>query len=169
MVNTAYISVFAALAGSALGGLTSLVASWLTQRDSFNAQERASQKSRREELYKSFIEEASRWYADAYEHDAAKVSNLVGLYAMVSRMRVLSSPAVVENADKVVRVIIETYRAPNKTFNDVTELLDDHTINPLRDFSIACRKELGGQIKGEYSSAPRNTLSWPYRRLDQPH
>ena len=86
MVNTAYISVIAALAGSTIGGLTSLMASWLTQRVQFSAQERTSQMSRREELYKGFIEEASRWYADAYEHDAAKVSNLVGLYAMVSRM-----------------------------------------------------------------------------------
>lgn len=144
-MNTAYISAFAALSGSAIGGLTSLMASWLTQRVQFSAQERASQKSKREDLYKSFIEEASRWYVDAYEHDTPKVSNLVGLYAMVSRMRILSSPAIVENADQVVRAIIETYHSPNKTFNDVAELLDDHTINPLRSFSTACREELGGQ------------------------
>jgi hypothetical protein len=144
-VNTAYISVIAALAGSTIGGLTSFMASWLTQRVQFSAQERASRMSRREELYKAFIEEASRWYADAYEHDAPKVANLVGLYAMVSRMRVLSSPMVVENADTVVRIIIETYLSPNKTFSDVTEILDDKAINPLRTFSMACREELWGQ------------------------
>jgi len=141
-MDTAYISAIAALSGSAIGGLTSLMASWLSQHVQFSAQETARQKGMREDLYKSFIEEASRWYADAYEHDTAKVSNLVGLYAMVSRMRVLSSPPVVETADDVVRVIIETYRAPNKTFSDVTELLDDETINPLRSFSMACREEL---------------------------
>lgn len=144
-MNTAYISVIAALAGSTIGGLTSFMASWLTQRVQFSAQERASRMSRREELYKAFIEEASRWYADAYEHDAPKVANLVGLYAMVSRMRVLSSPMVVENADTVVRIIIETYLSPNKTFSDVTEILDDKAINPLRTFSMACREELWGQ------------------------
>jgi hypothetical protein len=148
-MDNAYISVIAALAGSTIGGLTSLTASWLTQRVQFNAQERASQFSRREELYKGFIEEASRWYADAYENDAPKVSNLVGLYAMVSRMRVLSSPTIVENADKVVRIIIDTYLAPNKTFKDVTQILDDKAINPLRDFSIACREELWGQSSPE--------------------
>jgi hypothetical protein len=118
------------------------MASWLTQRVQFSAQELSRQKSLREELYKSFIDEASRWYADAYEHDTAQISNLVGLYASASKMRVLSSPAVVENADKVVRVIIETYRSPNKTFSDVTELLDDQAIDPLRSFSMACREEL---------------------------
>jgi hypothetical protein len=121
----------------------------LSQRVQFNAQERASQMSRREELYKGFIEEASRWYADAYEHDAPKVANLVGLYAMVSRMRVLSSPTVVENADMVVRIIVETYLSP-KTFNDVTEILDDKAINPLRTFSIAYREELWGQNAAKF-------------------
>ena len=119
-MDPAYLSAFAALAGSTIGGLTSLTASWLTQHVQFSAQQRASDLSRREELYKNFIEEASRWYADAFEHDKAEVANLVNLYALVSRMRVLSSPRIVENADRVVRVIIETYLAPNKTFRDVT-------------------------------------------------
>jgi hypothetical protein len=57
---------------------------------------------------------------------------------MVSRMRVLSSPTVVENAGM------------NKTFNDVTEILDDKAINPLRTFSIACREELWGQNAAEF-------------------
>jgi hypothetical protein len=141
-MDAVYVSAFAALAGSAIGGLTSLAASWLTQHVQFSAQERAGNRSRREDLYKNFIEEASRWYADAFAHDKAEVSNLVNLYALVSRMRILSSPEVVENADKVVRVIIETYLAPNRTFRDVREVLDNEAMNPLRDFSNACREEL---------------------------
>lgn len=144
-MDTAYVSAFAALAGSAIGGLTSLLASWLTQHVQFNAQQQATQFGRREELYRNFIEEASKWYADAYVHDTPKVSNLVDLYAMVSRMRVLSAPGVVESADKVVRAIINTYLSPNKTFQDVTEVLDDKAMNPLRDFSNACREELWGR------------------------
>ena len=144
-MDTAYLSAFAALAGSAIGGLTSLAASWLTQHVQFSAQQRAGNLNKREELYKDFIDEASKWYADAYEHDRAEVSNLVNLYALVSRMHVLSSPRVVETADRVVRVIIETYLAPNKTFRDVMELLDNDAMNPLRDFSNACREELWGR------------------------
>jgi hypothetical protein len=144
-VDPAYFSVFAALAGSTIGGLTSLTASWLSQHVQFRAQRRASDLSKREELYKNFIEEASRWFADAFEHDKAEVANLVNLYAFVSRMRVLSSPAIVENADRVVRVIIETYGAPNKTFREVKEILDQDSMNPLREFSNACREELRGR------------------------
>jgi hypothetical protein len=144
-MDPAYFSAFAALAGSTIGGLTSLTASWLTQHVQFRAQQRASNLSRREELYKNFIEEASRWYADAFTHDTAEVANLVNLYALVSRMRILSSPRIVENADRVVRVIIETYLAPNKTFRDVKEILDNDAMNPLREFSNACREELRGR------------------------
>ena len=143
-MDPAYFSTFAALAGSTIGGLTSLTASWLNQHVQFRAQQRASDLSKREELYKDFIQEASRWFADAFVHDKAEVSNLVNLYALVSRMRVLSSPGIVENADRVVRVIIETYLAPNKTFNDVREILDHDGMDPLREFSNACREELRG-------------------------
>jgi hypothetical protein len=96
----------------------------------------------RQELYKAFIEEASRWYADAFAHDTADVANLVNLYALASRMRVLSSPRIVESVDRVIRVIIETYLAPNKAFHDVRDILDNEAMNPLRDFSNACREEL---------------------------
>jgi hypothetical protein len=121
-----------------------LTASWLTQHVQFRAQQRASDLSRREELYKDFIEEASRLYADAFAHDEAEVANLVNLYALVSRMRVRSSPRIVETADRVVRVIIETYLAPNKTFRDVKEILDNDAMDPLGEFSHACREELRG-------------------------
>ena len=143
-MDPAYVSAVAALAGSAIGGLTSLMASWLTNHAQFGAQQRAANRKRRVDLYKSFIEEASKWYADAYEHDQPRVSNLVNLYALVSEMRVLSSSGVVESADRVVRAIIETYLAPNKTFRQVTEVLDNHARNPLRDFGNACREELRG-------------------------
>jgi len=143
-MDAAYLSAFAALAGSAIGGFTSLAASWLSQHVQFTSQQRAVNRSRREELYKNFIEEASRLYADAFAHDKAEVSNLVNLYALVSRMRVQSSPMVVENADKVVRAIIETYLAPNRTFRDVMIVLDNRAMDPLRDFSNAVRDELRG-------------------------
>jgi len=145
MMDPAYLSAFAALAGSTIGGLTSLTASWLTHYVQFRAQQRAHDVSRREQLYATFIDEASRLYTEAYEHDEAEAAKLVTLYALVSKMRILSSPRIVESADMVVRVIIETYLAPNKTLRDVVELLDNEAMNPLRTFSNACREELRGR------------------------
>src|SRR5262245_29880298 len=141
-MDPAFFSAFAALAGSAIGGVTSLGASWLSQRIHFQAEEYSRDVTRRGDLYKSFIEEASRLYADAYERQASRISTLVGLYAMVSRMRILSSSTVVEKADQVVLKIIETYRSPNKTLGEVVQILDGDTLNPLQEFSNACREEL---------------------------
>jgi hypothetical protein len=127
-----------------IGGLTSLAASWLTQREQFSAQRFAHDIDRREDLYNDFIEEASRSYANAFEHDIAEadVSKLVRLYALVSRMRVLSSQGVVEQADRVMGDIIETYLAPNKTIREVVaDRLKTDRLEPLRDFSNACREE----------------------------
>ena len=146
-MDPVYFSAFAALAGSAIGGLTSLAASWLAQRVQFRAQRLAHDIERREDLYKDFIEEASKSYTDASEHDLTDVSKLVRLYALVARMRVLSSREVIEQADKVMRGIVETYLAPNKTIRDVVAdgLKDnrglDEELDPLRDFSNACRDE----------------------------
>jgi hypothetical protein len=53
--------------------------------------ELASFKNRRQILYRDFIEEASKCYIDALQHDEADIPGLVGLYAKLSRMRVLSS------------------------------------------------------------------------------
>jgi hypothetical protein len=141
-MDPAYLSAIAALAGSTIGGFTSLAASWLSQRVQVSAQYRATDRNHREELYKSFVEEASRLYADAFEHDNPEVSNLVNLYALVSHMPVLSSGEVVAAADQVVGTIVETYLEPNRSFRDVKELMKDESMNFLRDFSIACRSDL---------------------------
>jgi hypothetical protein len=141
-MDNAYVSALAALAGSVIGGLTSLTTTWLSQRTQLTAQRHEHDLDRREQLYKDFIEEASRLYADAYEHDRADVANLVKLYALVSRMRVRSSKGVIESADKVVRLIIETFLGPNRTLRDIEEMLVHEEMDPLRQFSNACRDEL---------------------------
>ena len=47
---------------------------------------------------------------------------------------------ILEAAEKAGRLILETYLSPNKTFFDLPELLNG--MDPLRDFSEACRREL---------------------------
>jgi hypothetical protein len=38
-------------------------------------------------------------------------------------------------------MIVNTYLAPNKTFPELRDMVNNGTINPLRDFSEACREE----------------------------
>jgi hypothetical protein len=141
-MDNAYISAVAALAGSMIGGLTSLTASWLSQHAQSRAQRHADDLHRRQDLYKDFIEEASKLYADAWQNDQPQVSDLVHLYALISQMRVLSSSQVVHSADEIGRKVIEQYRASNRSLLEIDEVVDDASLNPLRDFSNACREEL---------------------------
>src|SRR5215470_5354129 len=100
-MNTAYLPAFAALAGSAIGGLTSFASAWLTQHHQDRAKRLSGEKTRRQKLYKQFIDEASKLYGDALVHDQAEVSALVSVYALVSRMRVVSSSAVIGSSTRI--------------------------------------------------------------------
>ncbi|MGO9132721.1 MAG: hypothetical protein ACLP8A_01560 [Methylovirgula sp.] len=135
-----YIPAIASFSGSASGTLASVLTGWITQRRRDRIQHTLRAASQREELYRSFIEEASRLYADALVNDTSEISKLVGLYALIAQMKILSSDAVVEAAENTGRLILETYLSPNKTFFDLPELLNG--MDPLRDFSEACRREL---------------------------
>ena len=142
MMDPAYVSAFAALAGALIGGLTSFATSWLTQQTQAKAQQITHKLTRQEDLYKEFIEEASRLYADSLIHDTPDVSQLIRLYVLISRMRVLASPTIVEKADKVARMIVNNYLAPNKTFPELRDMVNSGALDPLRDFSEASREEL---------------------------
>ena len=141
-MNASYLPALAALAGSTIGGLTSFASAWLTLHHQDRANRVSGEKTRRQKLYKQFIDEASRLYADALVHDQAEVSALVGVYALISRMRVTSSSAVIVSAEAVIRMILDTYFAPNKTFPQLRELVDHHSVDPLSAFAQECRAEL---------------------------
>jgi hypothetical protein len=141
-MNASIISALAALAGATIGGLTSFLTSWLTQRTQARAQWLAQDKQRRQELYKEFIEEASRCYIDAIQHDNADMAALVGLYAKIARMRALSSSSIVECAEQIGRKILDTYLEPDRSFVELREMVRAGSFDLLRDFSEACRSEL---------------------------
>src|SRR5438552_12473971 len=127
MMDPAYVSAFAALAGAGIGGATSWMTNWAQTR----TQRLVHKIERLEDLYKNFLEEASRFYADSLVHETTDVSQLIRLYAMISRMRVLSSPKTVENAERVARMIVDTYLAPNKTFPELRDMVNRGALDPL--------------------------------------
>ncbi len=137
MMDPAYVSAFAALAGAGIGGATSWMTNWAQTR----TQRLVHKIEGVEDLYKNFLEEASRFYADSLVHETTDVSQLIRLYVMISRMRILSAPPTLQNADKVARMIVNNYLAPNKSFPELRDMVNSGAMDPLRDFSEACREE----------------------------
>jgi hypothetical protein len=140
--SAAYMSAFAALVGTFVGGITSIATSWLGQQRQTKEQRRARQKLELQALYRQFIQDASKLYVDALEHTSTEISKFVDIYTTINRMRVLSSPKVVEEADKALRTIVDTYGRQNTTFSGITHLIRDGFSDPLRAFSEACHEEL---------------------------
>ena len=140
-MDPSYVPALAALGGAALGGFTSFATSWTTLRVQMKADGAASSKARRQKLYKEFISEASRIYGDALIHNELQLAALINLYSLISRMRILSSVKVIENAVSVARTIGEVYQQPNKTTEELEEMIHNDHVDLLFRFSEACREE----------------------------
>jgi hypothetical protein len=142
-MDAAYLSALSALAGSVVGGLMSGVGGWLNQRTQARAGQRAHDILRRQDLYKDFIVAASNAYGNAIVSNEPQIEDLIALYAMTSRMRVISSILTVECADKIMRKIIATYVEPSKTVRELNDLiLSGAGIDLLKEFGEVARKEL---------------------------
>ncbi|MFK4534474.1 hypothetical protein ABIA00_002657 [Bradyrhizobium ottawaense] len=99
-MNTIYFPAFAAFGGSAFGAISTIVTGWVTRRRRVRERHHAHAVSKREKLYRCFIEEASRLYADALTSDKSEIPALVNLYALIGRMRILSNDEVVNAAER---------------------------------------------------------------------
>jgi hypothetical protein len=141
-MNAAVFSVAGVQAGSAVGGVTSMLSTLFAQRAQMRAQRIAEQKSKLENLYGDFIEEASQLYTDALIHENPQLADFVGIYAKISKMRFMSSPKVIASAEGIIRAIVETYTGPNRDITQFRVATNQDTLDPLRSFSNVCRAEL---------------------------
>jgi hypothetical protein len=141
-MNIAYISALPALAGSAIGGLTTGITTWLNQRSMAIAGQLAHELSRRQVLYKDFIVAASKAYAEALVVSEPKIEELIALYAMISGMRVMSSTNIIACAERVLLETTAAYFEPNRTAPELRDLIkSEKGVDPLKDFAEAVREE----------------------------
>jgi hypothetical protein len=140
-MDTSVVTALVGLTGAAIGGLTSVLSSWLTQRTQARAQWLAHDIVRRQGLYKEFIEVAAKCYVHALQHGEADIPALINLYAKLGRMRILSSPKVLECAGQIERKIVDAYLMPDKSFLDLREMINSRSVDLLGGFSAACRAE----------------------------
>lgn len=143
MLDSAHFTGLAVFAGSVMGALISFISSWFTKGREHRAGRITANIAGRQKLYADFIDEASKLYVDALVRDQAEASAAVSVYALISKMRMTSSAAVVEAAEAVIRTILTTYSRPNKTFPELHNLiLNRGFVDPLLAFSQVCGEEL---------------------------
>ena len=141
-MNEALVPTIAALMGAIIGGLLSVLASWLAQRVQARAQWMSQEILRRQQLYSEFIEASARCYADALQRNEPNAAALARLYGEIGRMRLHSSTAVITEAYRVAHKILDAYASTNRTTVEVRDLLAQDTIDLFTAFGEACRMEL---------------------------
>jgi hypothetical protein len=143
-MEPAILSATSALLGSLIGGVSTFAASWFTHRGQLRTQAIAQQAIKLESLYAEFIIEATKRIADAWSHHAETPEVVAGLYSAVERMRLVSSDEVIDAAEQVVNYTLGVYTGPDRTFDELQrQIRSDEFRDPLRNFSDACRRELG--------------------------
>jgi hypothetical protein len=150
-MDGAFLSAVSALGGSVVGGLISGVATWASQRTQMRTNQLAHEISLREVLYRDFIVAASKAYAEALLSDQPNVEELAALQAMITRMRIISSPRIVASAEAIHLRTTDTYFSPNKTVKELHDALKNGRLtDPLEDFSEAVREELRLRYSGVF-------------------
>lgn len=140
-MDSGLITALAAISGSLVGALGSAVGTLIVQKHQDRRDSLGKKIVRREALYSDFIAESARLLVDALQHNIGDLQKLIPVYALLSRIRLSSSPRVLGTAEEVIKTILHGYEQPNLT----PEQIQNRAVNgedPLRQFGDICRAEL---------------------------
>jgi hypothetical protein len=142
-MDTAILPALTGLFGSLLGGSASVATAWVTQKTLNKREEIRAEFTRRETLYGQFINECSARALDSFEHTLDKSERLLSIYALLNRIRLCASDAVLAEAERALAAITEQYFRPNLSLEQLRALIRDAAnADPLKSFAEACRAEL---------------------------
>lgn len=144
-MEPAFLTAAATALGSIVGASASIATTWLAQRTQATRASREWKLREREALYREFIAEASRASLDALMHSLERPEQMINLYAILSRIRLLSGDEIVRQGEACCRRIVELYGRPNLTTDQIRIAIERNEfekLDPLKQFSNACRDEL---------------------------
>ena len=141
-MDNAVISAMSAVLGSLVGGSATVATTWVTQRTLGKRELVRSEIKRREALYGEFISECSARLVESFERALDKPETLLQVYALLNRIRLCASDAVLTQAERTLHFITEQYFSPNLSVEEVRNLIRSRDQDPLKPFGEACRHEL---------------------------
>jgi hypothetical protein len=133
--------------GSIVGGSASIATAWLTQRSQNVRELLRDEMHKREALYGEFVGECAKLLMDAFTHTLERPETLLQAYALINRIRLCASPAVLSEAERLMVRITDQYFSDNLTVDEMRRIARTTEADPLRSFGEACRAELGSMRK----------------------
>ena len=141
-MDAGFISVTFGLLGSLVGGTATVGTAWIAQK-TLNKRELVRDEIRkREALYGEFIAECAKLFMDAFLHTLEKPEILLPVYALINRIRLVASPAVLAQAEQLVERLTDQYFSQNLTVDELRHMARSHRTDPMHPFGEACRAEL---------------------------
>ena len=141
-MDPAIISGVSAVFGSLAGGMASVVTTWMSQRTQTRHERAKMEIRKREHLYGEFVNEVARLTADSVDHSLEHATTVVNLFALLSRIRFVSSQPVLEAAEECSRHVVDLYDREKMGPEDLLTAVCKTSPEILRAFSDACREEL---------------------------
>jgi len=140
-MDASLIGALSGVLGSLVGGSATVATTWVTQRTASKRELVQLEFRKREVLYGEFIAECSKLLIDAMRHTLDKPETLLNAYALLNRIRLCASPAVLKEAEHLLRRITEQYFSNNLTVEEMREIARSEDADPLKAFGEACRDE----------------------------
>ena len=146
-MDIAWVGALAGVMGSVVGGSASIATAWLTQRSQNVRELVRDEMHKREALYGEFVGECAKLLMDAFTHTLEKPETLLRAYALINRIRLCASPAVLHEAERLVVRITDQYFASNLAVEELRRVARSTEADPMQAFGEACREELGSMLK----------------------
>ena len=140
-MDATLVGAMSGVLGSLVGGSATVATAWLTQRTTNRREQAKTESRKREALYGEFIAECSRLLIDAMSHSLDKPETLLNAYALLNRIRLTASPAVLKEAERLLRNITEQYFSKNLSVEEMREIARSEDPDPLKRFGETCREE----------------------------
>jgi hypothetical protein len=141
-MDTPILTAMAGVLGSFVGASATVATAWVTQKTVNRREFLQMEIRKREALYGEFIGECGKLLVDAFTHMLDKPEKLLPIYALINRIRLTASQAVLAEAEHMLRHITEQYFLKNLTIEELSQLARSGDSDPLKAFGEACRVEL---------------------------
>jgi hypothetical protein len=123
--------------GSLVGGFTTFVTTYASRRSQYRRDFLSKQFAKRETLYSEFINEAACLQIDSFDRQMDNASGLVNIYALENRIRLNALEEVIQAAVHTIENIIESYKRPNMTAEEIRHGAYLDIEDPLKQFGEA--------------------------------
>ena len=124
------------------GGSASVATAWITQKHAQQARRNSGRARQARGALRRIHQRMFERVMDSLERNLDKPETLLSIYALLNRIRLCASAAVLTQAEELVKFIMEQYFAPNVSLEEFHERVHSGEIDPLKAFSEACRQEL---------------------------